>query len=52
MHNATKSAASRHRAPNFFMRQSVQSSPLHFLTHGLPGCPSRALMVDDGNSAA
>ena len=52
MHNARKSAASRHRAPNFFVLQTVHSSPLHFLAHGLPGCLSRALMVDDVNSAA
>jgi hypothetical protein len=52
MHNARKSVASRHRTPNFFMHQSVQSSALYFLAHGLPGCLSRALMVDDVNSPA
>jgi hypothetical protein len=51
MHNARKSAASRHRTPNFFMRQSARSSVLHFLAQGLRGGLSRALMVDDVNSA-
>jgi hypothetical protein len=52
MYNARKSVASRHRAPNFFMRRSVQNSALHFFSHGLPGFLSRAPIVDDVNSPA
>jgi hypothetical protein len=52
MCNAIKSIASRHRAPNFFMRQSAQRHALRFFDHALPGFPSLAPMVDDVNSPA
>jgi hypothetical protein len=52
MYNARKSVASRHRAPKFFMRQSVLSGALDFFVPGLSGLLSRAQIVDDVNSPA